>query len=433
MAAKTVAESKMSISQHMLPGDANPFGYVHGGTIMKLVDTAAGVVAMRHARRRVATVCVDGMSFLSPVRVGDLVVVKAAVNGVGHSSMEVGARVEVEDLLTGDVRHASSAYLVMVALDDQDRPVEVPRLIAETDDERRRAADAEIRRRDRQRARQLSTERALSPGPIDSGPAAGQRDPGGPPSAPSWLTRVGGRRPIVIGHRGAAGLAPENTLAAFRKGLELGADLLECDVHLSRDDRLVVIHDHTVDRTTDGKGRVRDLSLEELKALDAGARHGEEFAGERIPTLDEVLDLTKGRAKLSIEVKQGPVFYPGIEAAVVAALERAGALDDALVISFDHRALGRIRSLTKRVPVGVLYGARPVDPVGLARAADAQALLPQWTLVTEEDIAEARRAGLPVLPWTVNDAEQMARLLRMGVDGLTSDYPDVLRSVAESP
>lgn len=455
---KTVGESKITISQQMLPSDANSFGFVHGGTIMKLVDTAAGVVAMRHARRRVATAAIDSMSFLSPVRVGDLVTVRASVNDVGRTSMEVGVRVDVEDLLTGWVTHTSSAYLVMVALDEQGRPAEVPGLIAETEEERRRMAKAKTRRARREWARRHPVAEAepgealtptlsqgeresASPFPRGEGgqgvgsgslPAPGEGVRSGPTfGIPARIPPGRSARPVVVGHRGAAGHAPENTLAAFERGLALGADVIECDVHLTRDGRLAIIHDHTVDRTTSGAGPVGGYSLAELKALDAGAWRGPEFAGQRVPALEEVLDLARGRARVAIEVKQGPVFYPGLEEALVATLERFGAVGEVLVISFDHRSVRRVRELNPAVAVGVLYSARPVDPAALASAAGAQALLPHWALITREDVEEAHRAGLLVLPWTANEPELIARLLAMGVDGAASDYPDRLRAVAD--
>jgi acyl-CoA hydrolase len=134
------------MAELMLPSDANPFGHVHGGTIMKLVDSAAGVAAHRHARSQVGTVRIDDMSFVAPVYVGNLVTLKASVNAVWRTSMEIGVRVEAEDLFTGIVTHTSSAYLVFVALDAENRPIEVPRLVAETPEERRRLAEAELRR-----------------------------------------------------------------------------------------------------------------------------------------------------------------------------------------------------------------------------------------------------------------------------------------------
>ena len=146
LASKTVAASKTTFSQTMLPSDANPFGNVHGGEIMKLIDACAGVAAARHVRGRVVTARVDELSFVAPVYVGDLVTAHASVNDVGAKSMEVGVRVEAENTFTGAVVHVSSAYLVFVAIDEQGKPVPVPPLIAESDDERRRMAAAKERR-----------------------------------------------------------------------------------------------------------------------------------------------------------------------------------------------------------------------------------------------------------------------------------------------
>ncbi|HEV3311425.1 MAG TPA: acyl-CoA thioesterase [Chloroflexota bacterium] len=144
--AKPVSESCVTMSRQMMPEDANPWGYVHGGTIMKMVDEAAGSAAIRHTRKRVSTAAIDYMSFLHPVSVGDLVTIKASVNDVGRTSMEVGVRVEAENMLTGVVTYTSSCYLVMVALDDDGTPCAVPPVVAETLEEQRRMAAAKIRR-----------------------------------------------------------------------------------------------------------------------------------------------------------------------------------------------------------------------------------------------------------------------------------------------
>jgi len=146
---KPVSSSKTVMARTMLPSDANPYGNVHGGEIMKLIDACAGAAATRHARGRVVTAFVDGLSFVSPVYVGYLVTAKASVNHVGKTSMEVGVRVESEDLLTGKVAHVSSAYLVFVSTDEKGGPVALPPLIAETDEERRRMRAAEQRRTQR--------------------------------------------------------------------------------------------------------------------------------------------------------------------------------------------------------------------------------------------------------------------------------------------
>src|SRR5438105_4375693 len=146
---RAVSESQVVMARQMMPDDANPWGDVHGGAVMKLVDEAAGSAAIRHARSRVSTAAIDYMSFLHPVHVGDLVTVKASVNHVGRTSMEVGVRVETENMLSGERHHTSSAYVVMVALDDEGRPHAVPPVFAETPDEIRRQEAAKIRRAQR--------------------------------------------------------------------------------------------------------------------------------------------------------------------------------------------------------------------------------------------------------------------------------------------
>jgi acyl-CoA hydrolase len=146
---KPVHHSQVVMARQMMPNDANPWGDVHGGVVMKTVDEAAGSAAIRHARSRVATVAIDHMSFLHPVHVGDLLTVMASVNDVGRTSMEIGVRVETENMLTGERHHTSSAYVVMVALDEAGNPVEVPPLLPETPDEHRRMAAAKIRRAQR--------------------------------------------------------------------------------------------------------------------------------------------------------------------------------------------------------------------------------------------------------------------------------------------
>jgi uncharacterized protein (TIGR00369 family) len=149
MEGKPVRESQMTMALQMNPEDANPAGNVHGGVIMKHVDTAAGVVAIRHSRRIAVTASIDRLDFHHPVFVGDLLILKASINLVGRTSLEVGVRVEAEHLLTGEVRHTASAYLTFVALDEKGAPAQVPPLILETEDENRRNCEAQIRRRSR--------------------------------------------------------------------------------------------------------------------------------------------------------------------------------------------------------------------------------------------------------------------------------------------
>jgi uncharacterized protein (TIGR00369 family) len=143
--SKKVSQSSVALAQIMLPADTNPAGNVHGGTIMKLIDNAALVVASRHTGRNAVTASIDRLDFHCPVYLGNLVTLKASMNRAGRTSMEVGVRVEAETLMTGEVKHTASAYLTFVALDADSRPTLVPELIAETDDDRRRFAEAEER------------------------------------------------------------------------------------------------------------------------------------------------------------------------------------------------------------------------------------------------------------------------------------------------
>src|SRR6058998_858250 len=147
--SKPISDSKSTLSSQMLPSDANPMGFVHGGTILKLVDVAAGVTALRHTRKTVVTASIDRMDFYNPVYVGNLLTLKASLNYCGRTSMEVGVRIETEDLKTGKITHTGSCYLTYVALDETGRPTEVPDVVPETIEEKRRWEAGQTRRADR--------------------------------------------------------------------------------------------------------------------------------------------------------------------------------------------------------------------------------------------------------------------------------------------
>jgi acyl-CoA hydrolase len=151
---KTVKESRVEMAQAMFPIDANQSGNVHGGTIMKLIDTAAGISALRHCRTNVVTASMDRLDFHEPVFVGELLILRASINYVGSTSMEVGVRVESEDIMTGEVRHTNSAYLTMVSLDESRKPSLVPEIVPETEDEKRRHEEGRIRAQQRKESRQ---------------------------------------------------------------------------------------------------------------------------------------------------------------------------------------------------------------------------------------------------------------------------------------
>jgi glycerophosphoryl diester phosphodiesterase len=234
-------------------------------------------------------------------------------------------------------------------------------------------------------------------------------------------------RPLVIAHRGASVEAPENTIAAFELAITQGADAIELDVHLSRDDQPVVIHDSVVERTTSGFGRVRDLSVRELKRLDAGGWHGPRFRGQRIQTLQEVFERFRDRLRFWVELKGGSDLYPGIEEKVVSMIEVYDVLEQALVQSFDSAALERIGILNPEIRLGLLAATPPIAAL-IGAVSACRAICPGAHLVGESEVSEIRRAGLECYVWTVNEPAQMDRLVEWGVSGIITDRPDLLRA-----
>lgn len=232
---------------------------------------------------------------------------------------------------------------------------------------------------------------------------------------------------LNIAHRGASAYAPENTIAAFDKAVEQGADAIELDLHLSRDGELVVIHDDTLDRTTDGSGPVHEQSLEELRRLDAGRWFGEVFAGQRIPRLDEVLDRFAGKVQLALEIKAGSSVFPGIEEKVISALRECAAIDQTAVASFDHYALRRLKEIEPAIRTAALLVGRPVSLSALAGPAKADGLALEASFVTKTEVEACRASGLQLVVWVVNDPAQMRHFIKLGVDGIITDRPDLLR------
>lgn len=230
---------------------------------------------------------------------------------------------------------------------------------------------------------------------------------------------------LKIAHRGASGNFPENTVCAFRAAIDAGAEMCELDVQLSRDGAIVVIHDETVERTTDGKGEVAELTLEELKRLDAGAKFkGGAVKGERIPTLDEVFSVTSGKCGLNIELKAG-----GLEHQVAQIMQARNALADSIVSSFDWEYLKNIQQLHFNIRIGLLAEEKPVDLMMNAVAMRAHSINPRWDMVTSDLCKAAHERGLKVYTWTVDADARMRALIACGVDGIMTNYPERLRKV----
>lgn len=231
---------------------------------------------------------------------------------------------------------------------------------------------------------------------------------------------------MVIAHRGASGLAPENTLAAFRRAIRDGADWLELDVCASKDGAIVVIHDDTLDRTTDGTGRVDEHTRAALRGLDAGSSFHRRFAGERIPLLREVATLARaGAAGLFVEMKPGRHLRGGFERRLVRLLRRERLVEQTFVMSFDHRAVGRVKRMEPRLRCLLLVGDRmPLTKlVRAVRVQRADGVSFGKRCLSRAVLSEFRRRGWTAVVWTVNEAREMRAFLRMGVDGITTNFP----------
>lgn len=222
--------------------------------------------------------------------------------------------------------------------------------------------------------------------------------------------------PLVISHAACAGHAPENTLTGVRAALRLGANAIEVDVQCSADGVPVLMHDLTVDRTTDGTGPVARLTLEQLRALDAGR-------GEPVPALAEALTLTAGNALLVAEIKE-----PGIEDRVAAVVRGADAVGDVMVWSFFPQALARMRQAEPLLPSGLLIAPQALPSWPQMRETALRLGLQAVSIfhhgVKEEIVCQARRSALTVYAWTADTEPDIQRLMELGVDGIVTNYPD---------
>lgn len=234
-------------------------------------------------------------------------------------------------------------------------------------------------------------------------------------------------RPLVIAHRGASAYRAENTLAAYELAVEQDADMIEIDLHATREGQIVIAHDAELERIG-GAGEIGDASFEQVRQLDAGR-------GQKVPTLDEVLDAFGDRIPFNLEIKceaRGP--YPGLEAATLDAVRKRGLLERTLFSCFDDRVLRRLRELEPEARLAVLVSIRAPQRM-LERAAEvaAEAVNPFLTLATPEFVAEAHDRGLAVYPYTADERAWQQRLLEAGVDGMFTNVPDWLRTLLPRP
>ncbi len=232
---------------------------------------------------------------------------------------------------------------------------------------------------------------------------------------------------LKIAHRGASGSFPENTLLAFRKAIEARVDMIELDCQLSQDGHVVVFHDEKLARSAKTGGRVSQTSLEQLKKLNIGRQRSRSLRGERIQTLEEVLTLINGEARVCIDIKQYPGSPAGIEIKLLFIVSHFDYLDRTIFSSFDYRRLRQIRELSPEARIGLIYGLGvKEDPFAVARCLGAGSLHVQKEMASRDFLKRAWDRGLDVIIWTVNDLREIERFASMGVQGIISDFPDRL-------
>jgi len=228
----------------------------------------------------------------------------------------------------------------------------------------------------------------------------------------------------ILGHRGASGTAPENTECAFKKALQDGADGIELDIHLTKDKELVVIHDERVDRTTDGTGYVKDLTLREIKKLDAGSYFSPQFTGERILTLGEALELTRSFKLINIEIKNIIIKYKDIERELLGTIKKMNLESKVICSSFNHYSVALIKKLSPEIKTGLLYVSTLYQPWVYAERIGADAIHPHYLNVSSNIIKECHRNKIKVNVWTVDDRDMIKKMIKNQVDMIITNYPE---------
>ncbi len=249
-----------------------------------------------------------------------------------------------------------------------------------------------------------------------------------------WL-RAARDRMLIVAHRGSSGRAPENTLAAFEMALEQGSDMIECDVRLTKDEEVVVFHDRTLDRTTNGKGPIEEQTLEELKRLDAGSWFSSRFSGERIPTLCEALRLLENRAFLNIELKADSRTHRRhdlLEEQVLRAVKNQQAESRVFLGSFNHRLVRVIKERNPQLMTAVIYKATrdfPFRPSRLVTRAKADAFVCGRWWLRSRLLTDVQDHHIPIFVYTVNRENDVKKMARLNVDGVITNFPDIVNNI----
>jgi glycerophosphoryl diester phosphodiesterase len=238
------------------------------------------------------------------------------------------------------------------------------------------------------------------------------------------------RKPWVIAHRGASGHAPENTLAAFERAVALGAGFIETDLHLTRDARFVAIHDPTLERTTNGTGKVQDLTLAEIRKLDAGMWFDREFMGQKVPTLEEIIEFAaKHDVIFYLELKYEAAW--GMHHSLLGALQKSDGAARSIIISSNESTLAALRQVDPSAMMGLIFEETSQDYAKAGIELGVRQLCPQYRLVTSEMVEQAHRLDLQVATWTVDDAAVMRAMIAAKADGIMTNFPDRLQAILE--
>ena len=242
---------------------------------------------------------------------------------------------------------------------------------------------------------------------------------------------------IVIAHRGASGYYPENTMSAFKAAIEMEADMIELDVLLSKDGVPIVFHDEKLDKKTNGKGLVQDLTLSELQKLDAGSWFDKKFEGEKIPTLREVLEYCRNKILVNVEIKTEAVSeseYGGVEESVMKIIKDLGVEEQIIISSFDYRVIERIKKSNSKIRTALLYEkkqSKKRSPVDLVKYYQVDAFNFSIRQLNDEWASQLNYLEIPFFIYTVNDEEKMRKVMEAGAKGIFSDKPDLLKKVAD--
>lgn len=238
---------------------------------------------------------------------------------------------------------------------------------------------------------------------------------------------------INYAHRGASMYYPENTMLAFEKALELGATGIETDVQMTEDGVLILIHDELVNRTTNGRGFVKNYTYKEIRELDAGSWFRKDFKNLKIPSLDELMDLLMDKnINLNIELKNNIILYEGIEKKVIETIYKYNMQNKVIISSFNHYALKKCKEISAEIKIGLLYVSGLYEPEKYAKRLGAEALHPYFYAVNNTEIINnIKKAGLMLNPYTVDEESYMKFFIDEGVDGIITNYPDKLNKILD--